>query len=66
MECIDYIFNKRDTLLVNLRASEKIIVEDATINLDANGVPQTCYCLFVDAPEQQPDLFAGVDAHFGA
>jgi hypothetical protein len=62
MEHIDYAFSQRDAMLENLRASGKSIVEDVTIDLDAQGVPQTCYCMVVDAPEPQPDLLADADA----
>lgn len=62
MERIDYIITERDVLFANLRAAGKSIVEDVTINLDAQGVPQTCYCIVEDAPEPQPDMLAEADA----
>lgn len=62
MERIEYNISERETLFANLRAAGKAIAEDVTINLDANGVPQECYCMVVDAPEPQPDLLAEADA----
>lgn len=64
MERIDYNIADRDTLFETLRAAGKTIVEDVTIDLDTQGVPQTCYCMVVDAPEiaPQPDLLAEADA----
>ncbi len=62
MQRIDYTVAERDALFENLRAAGKSIVEDVTINLDTQGVPQTCYCLVTDAPKPQPDLFAEADA----
>ncbi|HMM31889.1 MAG TPA: hypothetical protein PKB13_08955 [Clostridia bacterium] len=58
MDRIDYNISEREALFANLRAAGKDIAEDVTINLDAQGVPQTCYCMVVDAPEPQPDPLA--------
>ena len=62
MERIEYTIETRDATLAALTEAGKIIVEDVTINLDAQGVPQTCYCVVVDMPEPQPALLAEADA----
>lgn len=59
---LDYNFADRDTALAALAAAGKQVVEDVTINLDAQGTPQTCYFMAVDAPMPQPDLLAEADA----
>ena len=62
MPRIDYSFENRENVLANLLASGKVVVEDVTIDLDEEGVPQTSYCMVEDAPEPQPDLLAEADA----
>lgn len=62
MQRIDYNFSDRDATLANIRAVGKVVTQDVTIDLDAQGVPQTCYCIAEDAPEPQSDLLAEADA----
>jgi hypothetical protein len=45
---IDYNIENRDTVLADLAAQGKRVVEDNTINL-VNGVLQDCYCIVEDA-----------------
>ena len=52
MERIDYNISERETLLANLHAAGKTVVDDVTIDLDAQGVLKTCYCMVIDTPEQ--------------
>ena len=59
MQRIDYKIEERNTLFAQLRAAGKVVAEDVTIDLDANGIPRTCYCIIEDA---QPDLLAEADA----
>jgi hypothetical protein len=48
MERIDYNIEDRDTVLADLAAQGKQMIEDVTINI-VDGVLQTCYCIIQDA-----------------
>jgi hypothetical protein len=59
---VDYSIKDRDTVITGLIVQGKRITEETLINLDVQGVPQTCYFIVEDAPTPQPDLLAEADA----
>lgn len=54
----NYKIEDRDATLANIFASGRVVVKDVTIDLDANGILQTCYCITEDAPPLEPDFQA--------
>ena len=62
MQRIDYSIADRGPVLANIAALGKQATRDVLIDLDENGVPQTCYFIVEDAPAPQPDLLAEADA----
>ena len=58
---VSYTANERDVSIEQIALSGKSIVADVSIDLDANGVPQTCYFIVEAAPPVPPDLLAQAD-----
>ena len=58
---VEYQFQNRDATLTQIMNAGKIIVEDATIDLDENGIPTNCFVIADDAPPAEPDLLAAAD-----
>ena len=52
MERTDYEIQNRDTVLADLVAQGKQVIEDVTINL-VNGVLRDCYCIVENAPQEE-------------